>query len=70
MYSLDVLYLACERHLYGYRDHLSQQAAVEGHHEGHRVIVRKHQRHLVDGTNTDNEKILQSVLTLILLKIT
>lgn len=39
-------YLATQGDLYRDGDHLSQQTAVEGHHEGHRVVVRKHQRHL------------------------
>lgn len=39
-------YLATQGDLYRNGNHLSQQTAVEGHHEGHRVVVRKHQRHL------------------------
>lgn len=42
-------YLATQRDLYRNRDHLSQQTAVEGHHEGHGIVVRKHQRHLREG---------------------
>lgn len=41
-------YLAAEGNLNGDGNHLGQQASVEGHHEGHRVIVGEHQRHLVD----------------------
>lgn len=46
-------YLATKRNLNWNRDHLSQQTTIEGHHEGHWVIVREHQRHLGDGTDVD-----------------
>lgn len=39
-------YLTTQRDLYGDGDHLSQQTTVEGHHEGYRVVIRKHQGHL------------------------
>lgn len=39
-------YLAAQGNLDGDRDHLGQQTAVEGHHEGHRVVVREHQGNL------------------------
>lgn len=39
-------YLSRERHFDGHGDHFGQQAAVEGHHGGSRVVVGKHQRHL------------------------
>ena len=45
-------YLATKGHLDGDRDHLGQQTAVEGHHEGHRVVVREHQRYLEGGERT------------------
>lgn len=41
-------YLAAEGNLDGDRHHLGQQAAVEGHREGHGVVVGEHQRHLVE----------------------
>lgn len=39
-------YLATEGNFNGDWHHLGQQAAVEGHHEGHGVVVGEHQRHL------------------------
>jgi hypothetical protein len=45
-------YLAGEGHLDGHRDHLGQETPVEGHHEGYRVVVGEHQRHLVEWRNT------------------
>lgn len=41
-------YLAAEGNLDGDGNHLCQQAAIESHHEGHRVVVGEHQRHLMD----------------------
>lgn len=44
-----IKYLATQGDLYRNRDHLGQQTAVESHHEGHGIVVRKHQRHLREG---------------------
>ena len=41
-----VLYLSGEGHLNGHRHNFGQQAAVESHHGGSRVVVGEHQCHL------------------------
>ena len=51
--NISLWYLAGEGHLDGHGDHLGQETPVEGHHEGHRVVVGEHQRHLVQWRNTE-----------------
>lgn len=58
-------YLATERNLDWDRNHLGQQAAIESHHEGHRVVIGEHQRHLVDAeTESCSLSLAQTVLEL------